>query len=207
MAGSDLEVLFFGTGVPLHGLGYLLDAISRCERVRLTLVGGSQEDRQRAAAMPSSKVRLLDPFVPTSELRDLMTRAHLVAGVFGRSEKTARVIPFKVMMALAIGRPVITGRTPAISTLLTDGVECVTAPVGDGPALGRVLQSLADDPSHLALFATAAREAYEREFSLQRVGQRMLSVCHEVCGHIEDYQPEMPLPTMEDTEVLTGSIG
>ena len=207
VAGRDLEVLFFGTGVPLHGLSYLLDAVACCERVQLTLVGGSQEDRQRAAAMPASKVKLLDPFVPTSELRDLMTRAHLVAGVFGRSEKTARVIPFKVMMALAIGRPVITGRTPAISTLLTDGVECVTAPVGDGPALGRVLQSLADDPSHLALFATAAREAYEREFSLQRVGQRMLSVCHEVCGHIEDYQPEMPLPTIENTEVLTGSVG
>lgn len=207
VAGKDLEILFFGTGVPLHGLSYLLDALDCCERVRLTLVGGSQEDRQRAAAMPSSKVRVMDSFVPTDELRDLITRSHLVAGVFGRSEKAMRVIPFKVMMALALGRPVITGHTPAIASLLTDGVECITVPVGDGPALGSALQSLADDPSHLALLASAAREAYEREFSLQRVGQLTLSVCHEVCGHTEDDRPVISSPPIENLEVLTGSIG
>jgi glycosyltransferase involved in cell wall biosynthesis len=118
-----------------------------------------------------------------------------------------RVIPFKVMMALALGRPVITGHTPAIASLLTDGVECITVPVGDGPALGSALQSLADDPSHLALLASAAREAYEREFSLQRVGQLTLSVCHEVCGHTEDDRPVISSPPIENLEVLTGSIG
>ena len=177
--GSDevLEVLFFGTGVPLHGLGHLLDALEQCEGVRLTVVGGAAEDRQRAQAMPSHKVCVAGEFLPAEQLRGYIDRAHLVAGVFGTSSKARRVVPLKVMLALSAGRPVITGRTPAITTTLRDGVECVTVPVGDAPSLASALQRLSKAPDELRALAAASRSAYQREFSLRRVGDRLRAVC------------------------------
>lgn len=180
--GEILEVLFFGTGVPLHGLGFLLDALEVCEGVRLTLVGGTEADRRHAQSMPPHKVRLADEFLPASELRDYIARTHLVAGVFGTSEKAGRVVPLKVMMALAAGRPVLTGRTPAIRRLLDDGVECVTVPVGDCGALGRELQRLAGAPHELCELAAAGRLAYQREFALRCVGQRLRRICVDLAG-------------------------
>ena len=172
-----MEVLFFGTGVPLHGLRHLLDAIDQCEGVRLTLIGGAADDRKRARAMPSHKVCVADEFVPEAQLRRYLDRTHLVAGVFGTSDKARRVVPLKVMLGLSAGRPVITGRTPAITSTLRDGVECVTVPMGDDKALAMELQRLADAPEQLRALAAAGGCAYRREFSLTRVGERLRSVC------------------------------
>jgi len=176
--GADvLEVLFYGTGVPLHGLCHLLDALEKCDGVRLTVVGGAPEDRQRAQAMPPHKVCVASEFLPDEQLRRYIDRAHLVAGVFGTSDKARRVVPFKVMLALSAGRPVITGRTPAITSTLRDGVECATVPVGDGHALAAELQRLANVPEELCALAAAGREAYLREFSIRGVGDRLRAVC------------------------------
>jgi glycosyltransferase involved in cell wall biosynthesis len=174
--GDKLEVLFFGTGVPLHGLGYLLDALEHCEGVRLTLVGGAPADRARARFLAPPKIRILGEFLPDDELRRRLARTHLVAGVFGTSQKTDRVVPLKVMLALGAGRPVITARTTAIASVLQSGRECITVPAGDSRALAAALQRLADAPAPLAELARAARQAYEREFALSRVGGRLLEV-------------------------------
>ena len=86
-------------------------------------------------------------------------------------------MPAPVMRALAAGRRVITGRTPAITSPLRDGVECATVPVGDGHALAAELQRLANVPEELCALAAAGREAYLREFSIRGVGDRLRAVC------------------------------
>ncbi|MCA8958758.1 MAG: glycosyltransferase [Planctomycetes bacterium] len=178
-AGQRMEVLFFGTGVPLHGLFHLIEAMHTCERVRLTLFGGSFEDRCRARLVPPQRLRRLDEFAPEREIRRHLGSTHLVAGVFGTSPKTSRVVPFKVMLALATGRPVITADTPAIRTFLRSD-EFIAVPPGDAAALSATLQGLVDQPGRLAQVAEAGHRAYQRCFSLEVVGQRLLDVFAEL---------------------------
>jgi glycosyltransferase involved in cell wall biosynthesis len=180
--GGVLELLFFGTGVPLHGLNHLLDAMERCEGVRLTLIGGSADDRARALRMDSRRVRVLDEFVAPEILRGHLAQSHLVAGVFGTSPKADRVIPFKVMQALAAGRPVLTARTRATSLVLREGVDAALVPPGDADALAAMLAEFVAHPERLADLATAARSAYDSHFSIDRTGRDLLDVVRECAG-------------------------
>lgn len=170
--GEKLEVLFFGTGVPLHGLSTLLSAVERVPGVRLTLVGGTSEDRERAARLPAGRIRLLGPFLGRSRLDELIMGAHLVAGVFGTSLKADLVVPLKVMHALSHGRPVLTGDSTAVRQLMTVGVDVLVTERGDAMGLADCLASLLGDPGRLSAMAKAARARYETTFSIAATAQR-----------------------------------
>lgn len=168
---EPLRLLFFGNDVPLHGLHTLLDAVSRTRGVHLTLIGGAPADRARAASAPWATVEEI--FVGPAALRRRVAGAHVVAGVFGTSGKADRVIPFKVVHALAAGRPVITADTAAVRRLLRPGHDCEVCPAGDPAALAARLEELRASPDRLQRLAPAARERYERTFSRAALARRL----------------------------------
>jgi glycosyltransferase involved in cell wall biosynthesis len=175
-----LQVLFFGTGVPLHGLRTLVDAVARAPSVSLVLVGGADEDREHAQAQLGARVQLHPTFVPRAELQSLMDAAPLVAGVFGTSPKTDLVVPFKVMHALASGRPVITADTAAVRPVLGDSPAGFLVPAGDVDALATRLEALAHAPAQLAAAAAAARAVYDQHFAVTRTGARFATMLNRL---------------------------
>lgn len=167
-----LRMLFFGTGVPLHGLDVLLDALAYVPEVELTLVGGNRYDRAQARALLGNRLRLEPVFVDRARLQELLAQSQLVAGVFGRSGKAQRVVPFKVVHALAAGRPVVTADTPALGGWL-DGCGAVFAvPAGDVRTLARELQALVADATRVAAAASQARAAFDRHFAVPCLARR-----------------------------------
>lgn len=169
-APGRLTLLFFGTGVPLHGLPTLLAAAAQVASVDLILVGGTPAEREVAVALLGSRLELQPPFVPRARLQELLDRCHLVAGVFGTSDKAQRVVPFKVVHALASGRPVVTADTPAMRRVLTDGDGGFLVPPGDPAALTARLTALAGQPAALARAAAGARACYDAHFAVARSG-------------------------------------
>jgi glycosyltransferase involved in cell wall biosynthesis len=169
---GPLRLLFFGTGVPLHGLPTLVAACARVPEVQLTLVGGTAADRASAVQSLGARVVLEPEFVPRTRLQDLLARSQLVAGVFGRSGKAQRVVPWKLVHALAAGRPVLTADAPAVLHWLDGSGAVFGVPADDIAALAAELQRLAAAPEQLAAAAAAARPAYDRHFSLQRCSER-----------------------------------
>lgn len=172
--GEPLRLLFFGNGVPLHGVPTLLEAVSRARGVHLTLIGGAPAERARAAGARWATVEGV--FVSPHELRRHLARAHLVGGVFGSSGKADRVIPFKVAHALAAGRPVITADSTAARRLLRPGQDCEVCPAGDPAALAARLEELRGSPDRLRRLALAARERYEETFSRAALARRLRTV-------------------------------
>jgi len=171
-ADGVLRILFFGTGVPLHGLATLVEAVAAAPQVELTLVGGTREDRARAGVRLGGRLALAPEFVDRARLQELLGHCQLVAGVFGASNKTQRVVPWKVVHALAAGRPVITADTPAICGWL-DGSDAVfLVPAAEPARLAETLRGLAAEPARVARAAAAARPAYDRHFSAARCGER-----------------------------------
>lgn len=175
-AGGPLRVLFFGTGVPLHGLDVLVDAVLRAPGVVLTIVGGTPAERARAERLLGERVRLEPRFVARERLHELLAASQLVAGVFGTSGKAQRVVPLKVVHALAAGRPVVTAETPASCQWLDGSGAVFFAPAGDADALGDTLRRLAAEPAVVERAAAAARTTYERHFGTQRLAQRWCEV-------------------------------
>lgn len=181
-ADGVLELLFFGTGVPLHGLDTLVRAVAAAPRVRLTLVGGTRADRAAAVRLLVDRVRLLPEFVPFEELERLLAASHLVAGVFGASGKAQRVVPFKVVHALAAGRPVVSAETPALLRWLDGSGAVFVVPAGDADALAAELSRLANEPARLIEACAAARPAYDRWFGTTAQAARWRELLARLVG-------------------------
>jgi glycosyltransferase involved in cell wall biosynthesis len=179
--GQPLRVLFVGTGVPLHGLPVLVQAVARAENVHLTVIGGSADERAMIANGGDPRVELGPVFVPRRELSEAYRHAHVVAGVFGAGAKAEWVVPFKVVHGLCENRPVITGDTAAVRGLLRPGEDCFVVPVGDPAALARALDELAREPWRLAPVAAAGRGTYDRVFSSAAVGERLVKALERAC--------------------------
>ncbi|MFO1052717.1 MAG: glycosyltransferase [Planctomycetota bacterium] len=177
-----LRLLFFGTGVPLHGLSTWIEAVARTEGVHLEIYGGSEEDRALARSRLGARVHVGPRFAPMAELRTAIDRAHVVAGIAGTSDKAMRVVPFKVAHALAHGRCVLSSDTPALRRFVTLGEECLCARAGDARDFAAKLTVLRDDPALVARIGDRARAAWQRSFAPVAIEQRVGAVLDRVLG-------------------------
>jgi glycosyltransferase involved in cell wall biosynthesis len=161
------EVLFVGKLIPLHGLETILGAARLLPDVPFRIVGSGQLDS------------LLDdrpanvnwvPWIEYEELPEAIQAAGCALGIFGTSDKAARVIPNKAFQALACGTPLVTADTPAARELLTDGENAVLVPPADATALAAAIRRLADDPALARRLAGAGRATYEARASEEVLG-------------------------------------
>jgi glycosyltransferase involved in cell wall biosynthesis len=122
---GDFTVLFYGQFIPLHGIESIVRAakISDNEPIRWILIGTGQEGERIEELIEKLQPRRLQriDWVPYQELNTRIARADVCLGIFGDTEKAARVIPNKVYQILATGKPLITRDSPAIRELLEPG--------------------------------------------------------------------------------------
>ena len=97
--------------------------------------------RQRPARRDCSSERPANvewvPWVEYEQLAGELHAAGAALGIFGRSDKAARVIPNKAFQALACGTPLVTADTPAARELLVDGESALLVPPGDASGARR----------------------------------------------------------------------
>ncbi|MCC6781885.1 MAG: glycosyltransferase family 4 protein [Planctomycetes bacterium] len=192
--GEPLRLLFFGTGVPLHGLPTWLAAIARVEGVTLELYGGDEDSRAQARSLLGARAIIGPRFAPMGELREAIDRAHLVLGIAGTSEKARRVVPFKVAHALAHGRPLLTADTPAIRRQLVPERDCLLANAGDVESFAQALRAVVAAPQRLVSLGAAARLAWQRAFSPAAIEARLAAVIDARLGALPGATPGLPSP-------------
>ncbi len=179
-ARASCSVLFYGSYLPLHGVDTIVDAAGflRDAPVCFTLVGGGQTLAAAKARAVGSALRNIAfrPPVPEPELQDLIEAADIVLGVFGTTPKAGMVVPNKVYQGLAVGRPVVTGDTPAMRELFENGVHLDTVPPGDARALARAIELLAQDRATRERLARTGGAYVRAEFNSKRIAERLLGI-------------------------------
>ncbi len=159
VAHDDFRVFVYASFIPLHGLEHVVRAAAileaRGEAVTIDLVGSGNTESSVRALVQQLGVRSIT-FVgrrPYDELPEWMARSDLCLGIFGTSPKARRVIPNKVFDALACGRAVVTGDTPAVRELLRPGDDVWVCRPGDPEALADAIVTLRDDDLRRAIAA------------------------------------------------------
>jgi glycosyltransferase involved in cell wall biosynthesis len=187
-ADAPLEVLFFGTYVPLQGAETIVEAagLLRGGGVRVTMVGAGQDlprarGRARALRLGPPDLEFVEAFLPRGELDRRIAAADACLGIFGTTAKAARVVPCKVHDALAAGKPLATADTPAARALLRDGESALLVPAGDAPALAGALRRLGDDPGLRARLASGARAVWEARLRPDRVVEGLVEALERRC--------------------------
>jgi len=115
----EFTVLFVGSFLPLHGVESIVRAaaiVGRKDRSVVFRLVGDGQTRPAASALAGELGADNIRFDGWSRLEDLpgrIGRADVCLGIFGRTEKAARVVPHKIFQAMGAGKPVVTARTPA----------------------------------------------------------------------------------------------
>lgn len=166
---APLDVLFYGSFIPLQGAEVVIKAASVYvgPSVRWTLLGqGPLRKRCEEKARGLDNVAF-ESWIPYEELAARIARADVLLGVFGTTQKAARVIPNKVYQALASGRTVITQPAEAYpeSLRIQEDSGLVWSPAGDPHALAGHVAALAANRDRLRQLSEAAAATSGRYFS------------------------------------------
>lgn len=188
-ATERFRVLFFGTYVPLHGVEAILEAAALLREepdLEFVLIGrGQLYEAVRTAAdrCGLENVRFIDTWLDAKALAEQIRQADVCLGIFGTTAKAARVIPYKIFGALALGKPVITRDSPAIRELLVDGESVLLCRAGDGRSLAEAILALRDRSGLAARIAAGGRAAYQTQAAPEIVGRELLAALERVHGH------------------------
>lgn len=124
---GTLQVLFYGTFIPLQGIDKIIYAIKELEQythIKFTLIGNGQETNNIIKLMEDLKITDRIEYKNTSisrdELRDEIYKADITLGIFGDSKKASCVIANKVYESLACKKCIITMDSPGIREFFDD---------------------------------------------------------------------------------------
>lgn len=171
-------VLFYGQLIPLHGVPTIIEAaeVSRGSGARWIIVGRGQLEPMLRETMASEKGTAIEwiEWVDYKRLPALIARADICLGVFGASEKAARVIPNKLFQQLAVGKPVITRESPAVAPLAKVHPQSLcTVPPTDPRALADAVASALAGDTRLAPLPAQAIAQLSHEAGVDRLLERL----------------------------------
>jgi phosphatidylinositol alpha-mannosyltransferase len=177
-----VNILFVGRLDPRKGVHQLIAAmpgvIERTHgRVQLLIVGNSYLRPQlEAAVAPSARahVRFLG-HVPSADL----PRWYATGDIFVSPASGNESFGIVLIEAMASGKAVVASDIPGYRSAVTPGVNAVTVPPGDVPALGEAISSLACDPGRRHSLGVQGRQR-ALEFSWTRVTDRIEAVYRRV---------------------------
>ncbi|HET6350469.1 MAG TPA: glycosyltransferase [Candidatus Krumholzibacteria bacterium] len=183
--GTPVRVLFYGSYLPLHGVDVIVEAAARLREngaIHIELIGGGQtfgdvEQRVRAAGLVNVT---LTPRVDEADLCARIAGASICLGIFGSTDKAARVVPNKVYQCMGMNRAVITADTPAAREFFVPGRHVELVPPGNADALAAAIQALAVDDARRRALAEAAGEHVRANFSPVPIARRFVRLCEEV---------------------------
>jgi glycosyltransferase involved in cell wall biosynthesis len=185
-AGSPLRVLFYGQFIPLHGIETIVAAAQTAARtedgepIHWILIGRGQEQERIRGLIDAAPAAIeWIEWVDFDALRQHMAGADICLGIFGDTDKAARVIPNKVFQILAAGAPLITRDSPAIRELLSPDMPGVTLiPPRDPDALLEAVRGFKASPPP----ARPLHRDIAAKITPRALGEEFSAVLHKVVG-------------------------
>ncbi|MFA6451345.1 MAG: glycosyltransferase [bacterium] len=148
---GKFHVLFYGSFLPLHGADTIIRAAKILEShkdIVFHFVGEGETLPEVKKIHGDLELKNVG-FHPTTtpvELAKHIAGCDVCLGIFGATDKAARVIPNKNYEALAMRKPLITRDSPAAREILSDGELALLCPPADHAALAAAILKLKDNP-------------------------------------------------------------
>ncbi len=164
-------VLYSGNFEPYQGVGLLVEAASRLERVQLLLMGGETHEiealRQKALSLGSAERCIFSGKRPPSELPIFLALADVLVSPRVAGENT----PFKLYTYLASGKPIVATRIATHTQVLDDGNSFLAAPTPE--AVADALREALERPQDAQARAERGYQLVERDYGLARYREKI----------------------------------
>jgi glycosyltransferase involved in cell wall biosynthesis len=134
---KTVNILFYGSFIPLHGIDVILQAFKILEdqdiKFEAKIIGNGQMYKQMKNLynqLELKQVQMDGKLIDEQKLANQIRYTDIVLGVFGSSTKAASVVPNKVYQALACKKALVTMQSEAIDEffLREDLIQCENKP-------------------------------------------------------------------------------
>jgi glycosyltransferase involved in cell wall biosynthesis len=178
---KPFRVLYIGNYVPLHGVPVIVGAarLLALENIEFWFIGGDSNQNDATLRLLDSKQVKCFGWMPPEELQAKVAQVDVCLGIFGTSAKAKRVIPGKAFLALAMGKPLITGDSPASRALLDDGESAILCEPGNPRALADAILRLKSDPSLKREIGSAGNRLFQTHCTPKVLGSLFSSFIRE----------------------------
>ena len=187
--GAPFTVIFFGSFLPLHGADDVIEAarlVFEADRtVRFRFIGSGQTlgfVQSKAVEYGLANVAF-EGWLSQTELAETVARtADICLGLFGRTEKAERVVPHKVFQAMALGKPVITVRTPAIEEFFMNRADILLCRKDDPRSLAEAILELKRDPALRERIAQKGHDIVWEKYHPAALGAVLVDILEKTAG-------------------------
>lgn len=177
----QFTVLFFGSFIPLHGIEHIIKAAKFLEKekeIQFCIIGKGQEEekvKRMHKELQLNNVTFIWDWISEKELAEHIAKSDICLGIFGNTEKAKRVIPCKIYNCLAMKKAVITARTPAITELLTDGINVILAGPENPEDLAEKIKFAKNNPSITEHIGVEGYKSFVQNASIEVTGKTLLN--------------------------------
>jgi glycosyltransferase involved in cell wall biosynthesis len=176
--GDTFHVVYHGTFIPNHGVETIVAAaglLAANGGFCFELIGRGPE-RARAMALARrhrpSNVTFVD-WLGKEELVERVARADVCLGAFGSTPQSLMTVHGKVLEGLAMGKPVVTGDSPAMRAAMRHGEHVYLVARDDPRALAGGLHALRSDPALRRRLGKGGHDLFVQRYAPGRLGERL----------------------------------
>lgn len=183
---KNFLVHFHGTYLPLQGITYIIKAAKILEAagVEFNIIGQMSTYGEALELCRQLKIKNINFIerVPYEKLGEYMAMADACLGMFGATGKALRCSAFKVVEAIAVARPFITGDTPAMREIFQDRENCLYCKMMDAEDLAAKILELKNNPALREKIARNGHQTYLKYFTPKAIGAELKNIFEEVVG-------------------------
>jgi glycosyltransferase involved in cell wall biosynthesis len=186
---GPFTVLFFGSFLPLHGVEAVIEAARRVrgatQTVRFRFIGSGQTlGHVRALASDYNLDNVdFEGWLSQTELAGRVAgTADVCLGIFGRTEKAGRVVPHKVFQAMALGKAVITARTPAAEEIFVHRKSIFLCDQDDPGSLAGAVIELKEDSGLREKLAREGHDLVWERYHPGAIGSELKGILAKLSG-------------------------
>ena len=179
------KVIFVGNMIPLHGIEYIVRAaeILRYHPIEFHFYGDGQDSMvlERSLAMGSNNIRWVKEWVNHSSLCEEIADSDLCLGIFGTSNKTQRVCPYKVYLYTMLGMPTVTGRTEWFRA--NSNGEFILVDAGSSELLANeILNFVLRSSEEKKMVSNRSCEYYKNRLSNEIAHEKFCKILYKIFG-------------------------
>ena len=173
---------FHGEFQALHGTQYIIKAAKLLPNIQFRMIGGGRELNDCLELTRELSVNNIS-FIQTvrfDEIPYFISQATICLGIFGETQKTRLVIPFKVYETLAMSKAIITADTPAIKELLTHEKNVYLCEPANPQDLAKAIQTLLNNRMLRDKIAKNGYKIFKEKCSPKAIGTEILKTAKEL---------------------------
>lgn len=177
---NKIRVFFFGLYNPLQGTRWITRAakiLKNDDDIKIVMLGEGPLKGEAVEYVRENRLENVEfiGFVPESKLVSEINRADICLGIFANTSISRRVIPNKVMAALACAKPLITARLNAAEEVLIDKNSVFYCEPENEKSLARAIRELAHDAKLRKHIAEGGYQVYLKSFTPREVAKSLVN--------------------------------